>query len=353
VAGPRPAGFAYRKSQPMRIASLAALTLTAVLSVASGAQAQRVNGAIQDHTYFFNHPVAPQEMQILHQSEFKGAHKVAISVFNVAFPSEQHLVATTKGRSVLGGLSSSARAYMDTSLTGVDKATQQRIADKAYALFVQQLTEAGYEVVDQTELGRLAPEFKTWDALPNFTRGRYGAYVAPTGQAVRFLQGDAAKRDVSGVFANQTASIGRQLDHPVAFGRSPYIAHDGNLGVIAVTLIVDYGVATTTGEKRRLGGSAETGFAPGVNIAAGSFGDQGSLLAYWGPKSGGFPAYAFIQQPVHSDLPFGSAKALIEGVKTSANEVSVVADPAKFEAAADDAVGKAIPKLVSVMAANR
>ena len=40
-------------------------------------------------------------------------------------------------------------------------------------------------------------------------------------------------------------------------------------------------------------------------------------------------------------------------MKTSANEVNVVADPAKFEAAADDAVGKAIPKLVSVMAANR
>ena len=34
-------------------------------------------------------------------------------------------------------------------------------------------------------------------------------------------------------------------------------------------------------------------------------------------------------------------------------EVVIVADPAKFEAAADEVVGQALPKLVSVMAARR
>lgn len=325
--------------------------LIAASTAPSLASAQRVDGAIQNHG-FFQQAIRPDEMQILHASEFKGAHKVAISVFDVAFPAEQHVVATTSGHNI-SGWSSSAKAYMDTTMTGVDKATQQRIADKAYALFVGQLTAAGYEVIDQAELGRLAPEFKSWDSLPNFTQGRFGAYVAPTGQSLRFLQGDAAKRDVSGVFANQTASITRALDKSVAFSRSPYIAHDGAVGIIAVTLVVDYGVVSSTGERRKLFGNAKASFKPGVNIAAGNIGDRGSLMAYWGPKSGGFPAYAFIQQPIHSELAFGTSKALIEDEKTSVQEVTLVADPVKFEAAADDALGKAIPKLVSVMAANR
>jgi hypothetical protein len=335
----------------MRTPALIALALVA--AAAPGARAQeRVNGAIQDHG-FFQQAISPQEMQIMHQSEFKGAKKVAFSSFAVAFPAEQHLMAETKGHNMTGW-SSSAKAYLDTTLTGVDKATQQRITDKAYALFVQQLTAAGYEVVEPSELAKLAPEFATWASAPNFTQGRYGAYVAPTGQSVHFLQGDTAKRDVSGQFTTQFASIGRQLDDAVAFKRSPYIAHDGNLGIIAVTLIVDYGVATSSGEKNKMWGGARTGFAPGVNIAAGNISDHGSLLEYWGPKSGGFPAYAFIQQPIHSDKPFAVGNGDNVNVKgMSIQEANLVAVPALYEAAADDALGKAIPKLVSVMAANR
>lgn len=315
---------------------------------------ERVNGAIQQHG-FFQQKISPEEITVTHGSEFKGAHKVAISVFNVAFPSENHFTAISKGVSVAGMYGTSAEAHMDTALSGLDHATQQRITDAAYALFVEQLTGAGYEVVDQHELTRLAPEFATWEALPNFTQGRYGSYVAPTGQKVHLLQGDTAKRDTSGRFGSAATPF-RALDRPQAFKRSPYIAYDGKLGIIAVTLVVDYGTYTSSGFKNGLGKSAVIGFTPGVTIGAGSFLDSGTYLEYWGPSSGGFPAGAYLQQPVRSDRPIGIVNAPDgpqKGKGVLFVSYTINADPAKFEAAATEVVGLAVPKLVSAMAAAR
>ncbi len=303
----------------------------------------RVNGAIEKHG-FFNQAYDPAEFQVLHGSEFKGAHKVAISVFDVAFPAENHYVAKTRGANSF--MTHSGVARMSTTLTGVDPATRQRIADKAYALFIDQLTAAGYEVVDQAELARLAPEYAAWEALPNFSPGRFGAYVAPTGQKVRFLPGDAAQRDTSGFMGQQMTPF-RALDRTVAFGRSAYVAHDADLGVIAVTLVVDYGAYSSSGEKRGMGKAAAS-FNPGATIAAGDAVDHGSLIEYWGPHSGGFPALAVLQMPVRSERPLGT----VEGAANS-GDYRVVADPALFEAAADEVVGIAVPKLVGVMAAAR
>jgi len=110
---------------------------------------------------------------------------------------------------------------MDTVMTGVDQATQQRIADKAYAVFVQQLIAAGYDLVEPAELARLTPEYATWQPLPNFTQGRFGTYVVPTGRALFFLRGDSTKRDTSGKFGAQVISF-RALDNPKANPRSAY-----------------------------------------------------------------------------------------------------------------------------------
>ena len=312
---------------------------------------ERVDGAIQKHG-FFQQTIQPEEISVTHGSKFKGAHKVAISVFNVAFPSDNHFKAVSKGHSLFGGFSSSAKATMSTVMTGVDQATRQRIADKAYALFVEQLTGAGYEVVDIATLGKLVPEYTQWKALPSPSQGRFGTYLAPTGHPLFFLQGDSAKRDTSGTMGQQLSAF-RALDRPEAFSRSPYIAHDGHLGIIAVTLVVDYGVYSSSGQKG-LGKNATVGFKPGVTIAAGNFTDSGTMLEYWGPNSGGFPAGAYLQQPIRSALPFATATGQGSAdVVVSDQEVTVVADPAKFEAAAAEVVGQAVPKLVSVMAAAR
>ena len=319
-----------------------------------GLAQERIDGAIQKHGYF-QQKIAPEEITVEHGREFKGAHRVAISVFNVAFPREFHYAAVSKGHSFLGDRASSAKAYMDTSMTGIDHATQQRITDQAYALFVEQLQGAGYEVVDYAGLAQLAPEYSKWTSLPNFSQGRYGTYVAPTGRALYFLQGDSAKRFTGGFFGEKTEL--RLFDRPQAFTRSPYIAHDGKVGIIAVTLVVDYGVYSSSGRSNKVGKGAMVAFKEGVALAAGSFIDSGTMLEYWGPDSGGFPAGVYLQQPVRSDKPFGSVNRLAQSEEKSVGvgvqEVTIQADPAKFEAVANEVIGIAVPKLVSVMAAAR
>jgi hypothetical protein len=214
----------------------------------------------------------------------------------------------------------------------VDHNTQQRITDNAYALFVSQLKAAGYEVVDQSELATLAPEFAKWDAQPNFSQGRYGSYVAPTGRSLFFLQGDQAKRDISGAWGEQLSAL-RVLGNPQAFSRSPYIAHDGKVGIIAVTLVMDYGVYSTSGERRSFGGTSKVGFKPGLTIGAGNVADSGTLLEYWGLNSGGFPAQIYLQLPVRSEKPFWTDKGLegdnvaVEG--SNLQSYAIVADPVK------------------------
>ena len=330
--------------------SLLVLLTLAVVGGSLRAQ-ERVDGAIQKHG-FFQQTIAPEEISVNHGSEFKGAHKVAVAVFNVAFPSDNHFKAVSKGHSMFARASTSAKSSMSTTLNGVDQATRQRIADKAYALFVEQLTGAGYEVVDVATLAKLAPEYTRWKAQPNFSQGRFGTYVVPTGHSLYFLQGDSAKRDTSGTMGENMMMF-RGLDRPEAFTRSAYIAHDAHLGIIAVTLVVDYGVYSSTGRKG-FGKNAEVGFKPGVTIAAGNITDSGTLLEYWGQNSGGFPAGAFLQQPIRSALPFGAMTSLgSEDAVVVDQEVAIVADPVKFEAAADEVVGLALPKLVSVMTAKR
>ncbi len=324
----------------------------AALTLASAAEAQeRIDGVIQQRGAF-GRVIVPEEFGIFHDSEFKGAKKVGIAVFNVAFPNHNEFTATTKGNSFLGRISTSAQSTFSSDMTGVDAATQQRIADKAYANFADSLKAAGYEVVDTAELTRLAPEYATWDALPNFSPGRYGAYVAPTGMKLRFLPGDTAKRDTSGAMGGFAAF--RVLDRTQSLLRSPYIAHDANIGIIAVTLVLDYGVFSTSGYSGKLYGGSQVGFRAGVTAGAGNNLDSGTSLAYWGTNSGGFPAWAYLQRPVISALPFATRDEDKDGADPAASlVVKLTANPAQFEAAANEVLAITLPKLVGVMAAAR
>ena len=282
------------------------------------------------------------QFHMVHSDGMKGAKRVAISVFNVAFPSDNTLTANMKAKG--GGFSFASRASMHTALTGVDQATQQRIADAAYAAFVADLKAAGFDVVGPEELAKLAPEINGWTSVPNFTAGRYGAYVAPAGYKVHFLRGDSAKRDTSGQFG-QSAPAFRGFDSPQAFSRSPYIAAAANLGVIAVTLVIDYGTYSSTGETKRLKDAPEIVFRSGVTAQGGSFFDTATMLDYWGPKSGGFPAVAALAAPLISDRPFAEIRDDAGG-----SDIGVKADPALFEKAAGEAAEAADAKLVAALA---
>lgn len=334
--------------------TLGAVLIALLATTAADAQ-QRVDGKLVSRG-FLGQKVELDVIKTFHPSEFKGAHRVAIASFAVAFPNENHFFAAARGGGLGALMGGAAKAYMDTSMTGVDRATQQRITDKAFTLFKAQLTAAGYEIVDRAGLTAAAPEYGTWTPVPSFSTGRMGTYVAPTGEALFWNQADTAKRDTSGMFGAQT-SMFRMLDYPVLFKRSPYIAHDGKLGILTVTLVVDYGLNSSNGERKY--GKAQVGFRPAVNVAAGTGIDRGTFLEYWGQNSGGFPAFALMQQPIVSERDFATGSALGEGLSAKdkknihAQDIHLVADPAKFEAAADEVVAKAVPALVGAMAAAR
>ncbi|WP_293907624.1 hypothetical protein [Phenylobacterium sp.] len=297
------------------------------------------------------------EFHMVHIDGFRGAKRVAISTFNVAFPNEKLQSAETSTSFKVGGITSigthftrqisqTKSARQHTVIQGIDAATRQRIADAAYADFVERLTRSGYEVVGPDELAKLAPEFATWTAQPNFTRGRYGAYVAPTGRKLFLLRSDTAKPTSQGNIGQMAAAF-QGLDSPQAFARSPYLAHDANLGIIAVTLVVDYGTYVNTGDTKRFNAEMAVGFTAGVTVQGGSFYDTATLLDYWGPKSGGFPAIAALAAPLTSDLAF----AAVNNGGNGEGEVDVKADPALFATAAGEATQAANTKLVAALSA--
>ena len=76
--------------------------------------------------------------------------------------------------------------------------------------------------------------------------------------------------------------------------------------------------------------------------------DRATTLNYWKPNSGGFGALAVLQIPVRSEAPF-----IVDRGSEGAVDAAIVADPVKFEAAANDVINQALPKFISVMVVNR
>ena len=327
-------------------AAFGALMFTAT---SAGAQQATVNGVQQNVKLSGGTGIMGQKVvgdfHVGHLDGFKEAQRVAISVFTVAFPNENIFSANMHAKG--GGFRFDAKSTMHTTLTGVDRPTMQRIADAAYQSFVADLTAAGFEVVGADELATLTPEWTTWAKQPNFAAGRFGSYVAPTGRSVYFLQADADKRDTSGQMG-QMAAMFRTAERPQAFARSPYLAYNGKLGIIAVRLVVDYGVYSSSGQSGKVRAGSTTGFLPGVTVQSGSLIDTGSILLYWRPASGGFPALAALAVPIRSEAPFGE---LVDG--DGKVDYTVRADAAKFEAAALGVVKDADAKMVAVMAGAR
>lgn len=252
--------------------------------------------------------IEPLVIQNSAGNQIKGMQRVAVTVFNVAFPDDYEVKAKSHGTLGLPlvTLVRSDTSRIHTHLNGVDLAARQAIADQAYADFLAQLKGAGFEVVDQQQLAAAAPEIGTWKSLPNGTQGRFGTYVAPTGMALHFMPGDTDNRSTSGMFGQQRAAF-RVLDRTEAYQRSPYVARDAGVTAIAVTLVVDYGVYSTSGNRKGFGKKVSTGFEEGATVAAGTAIDNATVVRVWSSKSGGFPTQLTLQQPVISDVDIGPA----------------------------------------------
>ena len=322
------------------------------LSLASGAIAQQqIERGVTVQRGWLNQrkPIEPLDIRNTSGDQIKGAHRLGITVFNVSFPDEFTLQASSSGRSRGFGftLTSHNSSKMHTRLTGVDLTTRQQIADAAYADFVAQLTAAGFEVLTPAQLAAAAPEVTSWTSQPNGAQGRWGTYVAPTGMSVRFMPGDTGKRTSGkgGMFAGMGGAF-RGFNLGQAYGRSPYVARDANVTVLAVQIVIDYGVYSTSGNRRGFGRRVSTGFEEGATVAAGTPGDEGTVVRVWNTHSGGFPTQITLQQPVISDADIGPATG-------GDGEFQVTSTPETFVPAATDVVQRANGAIVQALVDRR
>jgi hypothetical protein len=323
----------------------AALTLIA----AWPAMGQELDHGARVQRGWLNTRLAIEPLRVTNSngSQLKGMQRVAITVFNVAFPDEFELKANSGG-SRSGGFMTMIRhdsSRIHTRLAGIDLESRQQMADRAYADFVTQLKAAGFDVMDQAALAAAAPEYATWTALANGTKGRFGTYVAPTGMKLRFMPGDTDHRSTSGFFGQQMTAF-RVLDRTQAFLRSPYVARDANVNAIAVTLVIDYGVYSTTGNRKGFGKKVSTGFEEGATVAAGILGDDATVVRVWNTHSGGFPTQLTLQQPVISDVDIGPAEG-------TAGDWVIQSKPALFTPPAIDVIERANGAIVGAFVAGR
>ena len=315
------------------------------------AVAQEIEHGVTVQHGWFNTRTAIEPIQVknLNGSQLKGMQRVAISVFNVEFPDEYHLEAkssgTTGAGSASGRMGMTRTAELTTHLVGMDLASRQRIADAAYADFVDELKAAGFEVVDHAALLAAAPEIASWTSLPNGAQGRFGTYVAPTGMVVYPMSGDTKKRESSGMF-HQLNLLVNMAASSQAYKRSAYVARDANTYVLAVSMVVDYGVYSTSGDRRGYGKRVSAGFEKGAAIAAGTLINPATTIRVWNTHSGGFPTLLTLQQPVISDADIGP-DAGVPG------DWTITTTPALFTPPALDVIKRANGALVSTLAAGR
>ena len=118
--------------------------------------------------------------------------RVAVAGFRVAFVTKDSATAQVRASSFLGRDTSGARMTVNAALEGVDAATMQAVTDKAYANFIEQLKQAGREVVPQDELKEFMSGVQVTPSSPEkpFTREVQSQTVqlfAPTGMPLWFI----------------------------------------------------------------------------------------------------------------------------------------------------------------------
>ncbi len=120
---------------------------------------------------------------------FAKSNRVAVPGFRVVFVTHNEARAIVRASYLPGRETGTAKAKMEVDLKGVDDATLQAITDRAYKLFVDQLTAAGREVVPVTEFAG----YKTVTPVPQEVNTGLlrGKAFTPAGLPLWWQVGDA------------------------------------------------------------------------------------------------------------------------------------------------------------------
>ena len=240
---------------------------------------------------------------VAHASELKGKSTVALGAFRVAFVTSDAANASTSG--VFGG--SSAR--ISAELVGTDNALMQRIADEIYADFLKQAVAKGLTVIDSSTLAKTAPAYAGLAQAENFTVGRSGTYVIPTGQRSVALASDARAKTEKGTggFAARFNIITDQVAKAPSYDAFPVAAGQADAPVIGVTIVVNFanfkGSASLGGSKASLAvgatidGRNKNEIIPSTSILGWDKGTDSCAACQ---------AQFAIEGQIHSDAPIGT-----------------------------------------------
>ena len=278
----------------------------------------------------------------------KGEQKVVIGSFRVAF--SQKVSASARSSSLFG--TDSQSAGMSGTLTGLDNAQYQAIADTAYADFVKKLKTTGLQVIEPQALQQ-SELYKQMASSPSPLLMGDQVMVAPTGMKLAIFPGEAG---VSSAFG------GFDTTNPMRV--FPQLAKEQSAGVMSVTYYVDFLNASTSGNTRILGGDAEVSMGQGLSVRAGSGIDYSTLK---GVQCVGYCPNAVssidLGQAVYSTEPYGVSRdvtaggvntlgimsGLLTGSGFSRKDIEITADPARYQKISEQLLESTNTKLVDAV----
>ncbi|MES2152333.1 MAG: hypothetical protein V4508_21345 [Pseudomonadota bacterium] len=264
-------------------------------------------------------------VKVTNGGELKGRSTIAIGAFRVAFVTEDAANAATRG--IFG----SSAARISAELVGVDHALMQKITDKIYADFVQHANAKGYTVIDSVALATTAPAYTALAPMENFTVGRLGTFVIPSGQRSVALASDSRAKEEKGTggFAARFNIVSDQLAKSPASDAFPVVAKQADAAVLGVTIVANFANFKGTAS---LGGS-NASLAVGATIDGRNKNEIIASTSIYGWNSGTgtcarCPAQLGLEGQLHSDATIGTYGS--GGAKNNLSG-TVTADPAAYE----------------------
>lgn len=241
-------------------------------------------------------------VKIVNGKPLKGKSTLALGAFRVAFKTHDQVVSIARGALMGNGGSS---VTDDTTMSGVDHALMQKIANEIYADFVEQAKAKGYTIIDSASLASSSAEYKALPTTVSFTDGPFGAFVVPVGQTSPVLGADDFKQDRHGAQSMFSGfkGLGAQMSKSAADAVF-YKIGSPDAAVLAVTIVVNY--ATYKGTQSQWGGNSSASVDFGATIEGGDAYGIGTGIHAWDPKAG--VAYANMVGNVHTSDPIGTTE---------------------------------------------
>jgi hypothetical protein len=286
-------------------------------------------------------------VKVARGGELKGKSTLALGAFRVAFVT--HDAAAAAARGMFGG----SAAKISAELVGVDRALMQKIADAIYADFLKQATARGYTVVESSSLLKTSAAYAALTSAENFSVGRLGTFVIPTGQRSVALASDARAKEEKGTggFAARFNIVSDQVAKTPAYDVFPVAADQAGAPVLAVTIAVNFANFKASSSM----GGSKASLAVGATIDGRNKLEilPSTAILVW-DKSTGTCALCQgqfgLEGQIYSDAAIGS----YDGAGTQNNQTgTVTADPAAYEKSVLAVAAQATDLLLSAVVAER